>query len=139
LGCREVQDAIVRTTERDIQSYLSSKQKGQTDEQRAKVFNMKMLRGDVRGAVKFLTDTEKGGVLLPSAIDDKTGDTVEEVLLSKHPEARVPEASKLPKYDELPDLVELDITDDIVQTVASKLSGSAGVGGSDSHAVSPWL
>jgi hypothetical protein len=87
----------------------------------------------VRGAVKILTDTEIGGVLLPSAIDDKTGDTVEEVLLSK------PDTLKMPKYDELPDLVELDIADDIVQLVASQLTGSAGVGGSDSHAVSHWL
>jgi L-asparaginase/Glu-tRNA(Gln) amidotransferase subunit D len=38
---------LVQTTERDIQSYLSTKQKGQTEEQRAKVFNMKMIRGDV--------------------------------------------------------------------------------------------
>jgi hypothetical protein len=117
----------VQSTKRDMQSYLSTKQKGQTEEQRAKVSNTKMLRGDVRGAVKSLTDTEVGGVLLPNEIDDKTGNTVEEVLLSKHPEARVPDASKMPKFSELPDLVELSITDDIVQKVASRLMGSAEV------------
>jgi hypothetical protein len=57
-------DMLVQTTERDMQSYLSTSQRGQTEEQRAKVFNMKMLQGDVRGAVKFLTDTDIGGVLL---------------------------------------------------------------------------
>jgi hypothetical protein len=77
--------------------------------------------------------------LLPSEIDDKTGDTVEEVLLSKHPAARVPDAAKMPEYPEVPDLVDLDIMDETVEKIASRPSGSAGVGGSDSHAVSHWL
>jgi hypothetical protein len=80
---------LVQTTERDMESFLSTKQRGQSEEQRANIFNMKMLRGDVHGTVKYLTDTIVGGVLLPSEIDDKTGDTVEEVLRSKHPATRV--------------------------------------------------
>jgi len=38
--------------------------------------------------VRFLTERDKGGVLMPRDIDTKTGDTVEEVLLSKQPEQR---------------------------------------------------
>jgi hypothetical protein len=41
---------------------------------------------DVRGAVRYLTEWEKGGVLMPTDMDAKSGDTVAEVLLSKHPE-----------------------------------------------------
>jgi hypothetical protein len=55
------------------------------EDQRAKVFNVKMRWGDVQGAVKYLMDTKVGGVLLWSEIDSKTGGIVEEVLLSKHP------------------------------------------------------
>jgi hypothetical protein len=130
---------LVQTTERDMESFLSTKQRGQSVAQREKIFNRKMLRGDVRGAVKYLTDSEVGGLLLPRKIDDKLGDTVEEVLLSKHPAARVPDTAKMPNFSEVPDLVDLDITNETVEKVASRLSGSAGVGGSDSHAVSHWL
>jgi hypothetical protein len=36
-------DMLVQTMERDMQSYLSTSQRGQTEEKRATVFNMKML------------------------------------------------------------------------------------------------
>jgi hypothetical protein len=55
------------------------RQDGQSPEQRARVFQMKILKGYLRGAVKYLTDTEKGGVLMLNQIDDKTG-LVKEVL-----------------------------------------------------------
>jgi hypothetical protein len=37
---------------------------------------MKMLKGDLIGAVKHLPETEKGGVLMPGQIDEKTRLTV---------------------------------------------------------------
>jgi hypothetical protein len=111
-------DMLIQETERDMKTYLSTKQGGMSPEQRAKIFNQKMLQGDVKGAVKFLTETEKGGVLMPNDIDKKTGDTVEEVLKSKHPDARIPDISQLPKYDETPEFVDVDITEDVVETFA---------------------
>jgi predicted GNAT family acetyltransferase len=89
-----------------------------------------MLQGNVKGAFKFLTESEKGGVLMPNDINVKTGDTIEEVLKSKHPNARTPDVSQLLKYDEKPEFVEVDIT---------RLSRSAGAGGVDAKAVSHWL
>lgn len=132
-------DMLVQETERDMKSLLSEKQRGTTFEQRAKIFHQKMLRGDVRGAVRYLTEREKGGIHMPDEIDEKTGDPVEEVLRSKHPDAKIADPSFLPKYDEVPDFVDLDITEDVVERVARKLSGSGGLGGSDAQAVSQLL
>jgi len=132
-------DMLVQETERDMKSLLSDKQRGTTFEQRAKIFHQKMLRGDVRGAVRYLTEREKGGVFMPDEIDEKTGDTVEEVLQSKHPDARNVDPSFLPEYEEIPDFVDLDITEEVVEKVARKLSGSGGLCGSDAQAASQLL
>ena len=107
--------------------------------QRAKIFQGKMLRGDVRGAVKFLTETEKGGILMPDDTDEKTGLSVEEVLRSKHPNARSVDVSLLPQFDSTPAFVDIDITPTVVERVAHDLHGAAGLGGSDAVAVSQWL
>jgi hypothetical protein len=77
-----------------------------------------MLRGDVRGAVRVLTKRDKEGVLIPGNMDEKTGDPVATVLQSKHPNARMPDASMLPVYEDTPEFVDLDITKDIVKSVA---------------------
>ena len=39
----------------------------------------------------------------------------------------------------LPDFGNVNITDETVEQVARKLSGSAGLGGSDTHALKHWL
>jgi hypothetical protein len=70
-----------------MQQNLTKKQGGLTAEQWAKIFNAKMLQGDILGAIKYLTETERGRVSMPNDIDKKTGDSVEEVLKSKHPNA----------------------------------------------------
>ena len=77
--------------------------------------------------------------MLPKDIDSKTGDTVKEVLESKHPNLRVPDISLMEKYDTLPDLVEIDITATTVERVARRLSGSAGPGGTDASNLQHWL
>lgn len=130
---------LVQTAVDDMTASMRFKRGGTTAEQRAKIFHAKMLRGDVRGAVKYLMATEEGGVLMPDAIDEKTGDSVEQVLRSKHPDARIPDASSLQHYDTTPDFVDLDITPTVVESVARELRGAAGVSGSDAHAVSHWL
>jgi hypothetical protein len=47
-----------------------------------------MLRGDAKGAVRCLTKREKGGRMLPDDVEEMTGETVADVLESKHPNAR---------------------------------------------------
>ena len=130
---------LVQDTERTLTSLLTSKQGRLTTDQRAKIFHRKILRGDMRGTVRYLTEREKGGILMPIDTDEKSGDSVEAVLKSKHPDARTPTAETLPKYNNLPDFVDVDITEDSVEKVARRLSGSAGVGGTDIHALQHWL
>jgi hypothetical protein len=130
---------LIQETEQDLQTYLSSRQGTMTPEQQVKIFNQKMLQCDVRGAVRYLTNREVGGILLPSNTDKKTGLLVAKVLASKDPNARIPDANKLSDYDELPDFADLDITEDVVEQVARRLSRSAGIGGTDSHALTHWL
>jgi hypothetical protein len=98
-----------------------------------------MLKGDVRGAVKYLTETEKGGVMMPDEIDEKSGLTVKDVLQSKHPAATTPQPSTLHPYDVTPEFSSVDITHDKIEQVARNLSGSSGLGGVDSQAVAHWL
>ncbi len=86
-----------------------------------------------------MTDREKGGILLPGDVDEKSGDSVAEALESKHQHARTPDASSLTKYPITPDFVDVDICEETVGTVARRLSGSAGLGGTDSHALQHWL
>jgi hypothetical protein len=101
---------LVQNTEQTMESLLSAKQGGLTPKQCAKIFHRKMLRGDVRGAVIYLTSREKGGILQPTDIDEKSGDPVKTVLKSKHPDARIPKPESLPHYAHTPDFVEVDIT-----------------------------
>jgi hypothetical protein len=67
-------------------------------------------------------------VMLPGDIEAKTGDTVREVLQSKHPESRVPDPSVREDCGALPAFVEPDVTADAVERVARRLGGSGGPG-----------
>ncbi len=64
---------LVEGTLRSMEAALALKQGTTTAEQRAKTFHQKVLRGNIQGAVRYLTDREKGGVLYPNDIDEKSG------------------------------------------------------------------
>jgi hypothetical protein len=74
---------------------ISFKQGNTTPDQQVKIFNSKMLRGDIRGAIRYLTEKGPGRTLFPNDTDEKSGDTALETLESKHPDANAPEASTL--------------------------------------------
>jgi hypothetical protein len=59
--------------------------------------------------------------LQPTDVDKKTGDLVETVLRSKHPDARIPKPESLPHYAHTPGFVEVNITADDVEKVARLL------------------
>jgi hypothetical protein len=66
-----------------------------------------------------VSEREKGGVLLPDNVDEKTGERIiGDVIQSKHSDARVPDASELEDYKIRPDFVDLDITKEVVEKVA---------------------
>ena len=55
-----------------------------------------MLHSNMRGTVRYLTESSKGVVLLPkNEMDEKTGDSIIEVLEFKHPDARTPDLTLL--------------------------------------------
>jgi hypothetical protein len=122
-----------------MEAHLTHKRGSTTPEQRTKNFHQKVLRGNLRGAERYLTEREKGGILYPDDIDEKSGDTVQSVLESKHPDARIPGVDALTDYPFLPDFVDLDITEDTIEVTACRLSGGAGLGGTDAHALQQWL
>jgi hypothetical protein len=85
----------------------------------------------MRGVVKYLREINKGGVLLPDGIYEKTGLSAMEVLQSKHPGATSPFISYLRPYVIKPDFCNLDVTQDKIEQVAHDLFGSSGMGGVD--------
>jgi hypothetical protein len=52
---------LVQNTILSMQTKFCTIQDGQSPERRARVFQSKMLKGDKRGTVKYLTETERGG------------------------------------------------------------------------------
>ena len=63
-----------------------------------------------------------------------------EVLHAKHPDARPLSEACLDAYPgKPPEMVPVDITDDVVSAVAGQLSGGAGPGGTDWISLQNWL
>ena len=68
-----------------------------------------------------------------------TEKTVAEVLAGKHPAEMKPLCYMMEAYKETPVFVTIDITEDVFELVARKISGSAGPGCTDSEALQGWL
>ncbi|CEL91825.1 unnamed protein product, partial [Vitrella brassicaformis CCMP3155] len=100
-----------------------------------RIFNKLMLEGKVRAAVRFVTERGGGGVLHPSAQAEERppGVTVLDVLREKHPPQQQPHEEAFLPCDDLPPLIDVDITDSTVERAARSLSGSAGPTGGDAN------
>ena len=93
----------------------------------AKKFAKMLQRGDLKKAVRFLTNRDGGRVLSSKEIDSKSNQTVEDVMRGKYPPMRDVNADLLKEYDEVPKFQDVVITGDTVERVAKKLSGSGGL------------
>ena len=123
---------LVEDTLRSCTQYLTAVRREETAEHRAKSYHILVLRGKLRTAVRWITKQEKRGVLLTEDNCTKTGEQVMEVLRTKHPDACPPLAAYLDAYpNNPPEMVPVDITNDVVSAVAGRLSGGAGPGGTD--------
>ena len=74
----------------------------------------------------------------------KTGRPVAEVLREKHPFIRVspvenPKCATFEEYEEVPETVPLDFTEDDVTWIVSKLSGASGALGAEAIELCNWL
>ena len=136
-------EALVNDTELEANARLGHIPKQDIDTL-ARTFNVKVLSGRLRSAVRTLTNRNGSGVLLPTDTCSKTGETVLTVLQQKHPALRDPpsvqqEHGAFEPYDSVPPPVSLHITSDIIERVSSKLSGAAGPGGTDAVDLRNWL
>jgi hypothetical protein len=76
----------------------------------------------------YILDRDReGGILLSDDIDDKTGSSIKEVLLLKHPEVVIQNPSTLHPYDVPPSFKDASISHDIIEQVAKHIYGSAGL------------
>ena len=100
-----------------------------------------MWSGKVREATRFITQKmESGGVMMPNEDAIKpAGKTVLEVLKMKHPNQADPHPDAFIDCDDLPALIDVTVTESHVQKTAHKLSGSAGLSGTDSDHWQSWL
>ena len=110
----------------------------------ARGFHETVLSGQLWPAVHRATDREGGGCLLPEDQCTKTGRLVAEVLREKHPDICVPPVENpmcvgFEEYEDVPETVTLDFTEDEITWVASKLSGAAGALGAEAIELQNWL
>ena len=124
-------------------AHLTRLQANTTPAERARRFNRLLLHGEVRRAVRFITEREEFAVHNPNARmdpDDPTSPLVMDVLRSKHPPPAPLPASRLPSFPTPPPtLPTLLFTPDVISTTATKLSGACGLNGVDGPTLKNWL
>jgi hypothetical protein len=76
-----------------------------------------MVRGDLCGAVRYLTEWDQGGILFCQDTDKKTGNSVLETLKLKHPDDKTPEASTIQIYPKVPIFHDINVTEDVVESM----------------------
>ena len=133
----------MKDTYKSAIGYLVKSRGTQTMEEWHRTFSNLVLKGKFRNAVQFVCEREKRGVLQPDKLaEDCTGTinkTVASVLERKNPSVTIPSCATLETYEETPILIPVDITEEVVESVAQKRSGSFGPGGTDSKALQVWL
>ena len=102
------------------------------------------MSGKLRHAIRRATYREGGGYLLLDDECKKTGQPVAEVLWEKHPNMHAPRAENpkcaaFEEYEDVPDTVALNFTEDDVMWVASNLSGAAGAMGAEEIELRNWI
>ena len=121
------------------EAQMSKKQNELNEKERDKVFSRMISRGKIRAAIRYISEREKGGILMPGDTNEKTGDLIKETLAAKHPEARDVDMTNLPDFDSCPALIDTVVTEESAERVTKKLSGSAGLSGVNSISISHWL
>ena len=121
-------DELLFDAERCSQQ-MPKPQRGNGDEEHTvRVFTRLMLRGQLRSAVRWMMErASSGGILDPSTVGHEGGKTVLEVLKEKHPEPREASVRAFLSCDELPPLVDIDVTAAHVQKVAGFREGQVQV------------
>ena len=103
-----------------------------------------MLYGKLIQAVRWATNREGGGCILPDDQCTKNGQPIAEILREKHPDMPVPPVENpmcvaFEKYGEVPETVPLNFTEDDITWVVSKLFGTAGALRTEAIELINWL
>ena len=134
---------LVHDCELAMVAHLTQRRGPTTEAERVRRFHHLMLKGEIRRAVRYLTEREKFNVLQPSSATGNENETVIEVLQAKHPKPKSLRAGELPSFPDYPTnpppFSNLDITEETVAKTAAKLSGACGPGGTDGHTLKSWL
>ena len=122
---------------KSIQQHLTSRGSiGKREERRANVFAKKMMRGDVKSALRLLSSEQDSGVL---GLKDLCGEerTVKDVLLSKHPSKIPADPSMIvdnnPHQDSFHPVIFDKITGALIRKAATRTSGAAGPSSADAR------
>ena len=134
-----VQDTVA-TARRSLGGTLPS----DDDENLIRKYHSMVIEGKLRQAVRQLTSRDGGGVLHPEDADTKMGRRVIDVLRDKHPDLMIPELERddwesFEAYEECPDSVPVDCSEEVVVEIANKLHGGAGPSSVDALSLSKWL
>ena len=114
------------------------------DEAVVRSYHDTVLSGNLRQAVRRVTNREGGGRLLPDDQCTNIRQPVAEVIWEKHlntqvPPVENPTCAAFEDYGEVPETVPLDFTEDDVMWVVSKISGAAGALGAEAIELRNWL
>ena len=135
-------DQLWQACELAMKQYLTRARGSTTASDRAQRFNTLLLQGEVRRAVRYITERENFAIHNPTdtfTTDGETPISVLDVLHSQHPIPSQLRPSDLPKFESVPHLPRLHFTDDHVCKVATKLGGACGLSGIDGHTLKTWL
>ncbi|KAF6213743.1 hypothetical protein GE061_011465 [Apolygus lucorum] len=124
------QDELLQEAIRCDRQLVSARSRGR--ENMTRVFTRLVTRGKLRDATRLATNRSGGAILNPdSQLED--GNTVVEVLKSKHPPQFLPSPDTFLPANDLPLLVDVNITANHVERAAHRLKGSAGPSGTDAE------
>ena len=127
---------LVHDTVTEMKTIRYNQSHHQTQEQVAKVYSRLLLQGKVRAAVRWLTERANGGLLMPDDMDEQKHQPVHRTLCDLHPEARSIVKSDLEvRVGRTPVMPHLEIERLVVEKISHRLSGSAGLGGTDSNSL----
>ena len=129
---------LVQETPKDLQNLQRIHRGNTTQAQRLQTYNRLLLQGELRRAIRFISDRDQATIYDPDS-STPGGDIVLDVLHSKHPEQSQISHTDLPHYPTVPELVPLQVTDEDLSSTARHLHGAAGLGGTDAHTLKHWL
>ena len=110
-----------------------------SDDEAVKIFDRLVMQGKLRSACRFITERDGGVRVMPPEEDARNGKTVFDGLLDKHPEQAEANRDAFENCNDLPFLVDVDITGSHIEKAARSFTGGAGPSGVDGDQLSAML